>query len=88
MPHIDGHELGIIATVTGMYSVTTGVLGKGWVKGFIHRQPVAAFSIALGLTGLALPIVVPPIRRKMGLPTNQYDAGRKDVTVYYPKMES
>jgi hypothetical protein len=87
MPHIDGHELGIIATVTGMYSVTTGVLGKGWVKGFIHRQPVAAFSVALGLTGCALPILVPPIRRKLGLPTNQYEAGRPDVQVIYPNFD-
>ena len=48
MVHIDGHELGIIATVTGLYGVTNGVLGKGWVKQFIHRQPVAAFSVAIG----------------------------------------
>ena len=87
MPHIDGHELGIFATVTGMYSVTTGVLGKGWVKTLIHRQPVPAFSLALALTGLTLPIVVPPIRRKLGLPTNQYEADRTDIKVLYPNFD-
>jgi hypothetical protein len=80
----DGHELAIFGTITGLYQVTSGALGKGWVKSFIHRQPVAAFSVALTCTGLALPLIVPPIRRKLGLPTNQYEAGRQGVV--YPKM--
>ena len=83
MPHIDGHELGILATVTGMYSVTSGTLGKGWVKSFIHRQPVAAFSVALGTVGVLMPIVIPPIRRKLGMATNQYDSGAPGTV--YPK---
>ena len=62
MVHIDGHELGIVATLTGLYQVTQGTLGKGWVKSFIHRQPVAAFSLGLGLVGITLPIVVPRVR--------------------------
>ena len=76
MVHIDGHELGIIATVTGLYGVTNGVLGKGWVKQFIHRQPVAVFSVAIACFGLAMPVVITPIRRKFGLPTNQYEGNR------------
>jgi|EP00979_Chaetoceros_neogracilis_P003288 hypothetical protein len=84
MPHIDGHELGIFATITGLYSVASGTLGRGWVKSFIHRQPVAAFSVALGTLGVALPILVPPIRRKLGYPTNQYDAGAPGTI--YPKF--
>jgi hypothetical protein len=83
--HIDGHELGIFATVTGLFGVTNGVLGKGWVKSFIHRQPVAAFSVAIGCVGVLLPVVVPPIRNKLGLPTNQYNAGRPGTI--YPKYE-
>jgi len=83
MVHIDGHELAIFGTVTGLYQVTNGVLGKGWVKSFIHRQPVAAFSVALACVGITLPIVIPPIRRKLGFPTNQYEAGFPGVV--YPK---
>lgn len=83
MPHVDGHELGILATITGMYSVTAGTLGKGWLKGFIHRQPVAAFSVAIGTVGVLMPIIIPPIRRKIGLPTNQYEAGHPGAI--YPK---
>ncbi len=85
MVHIDGHELGIFATVTGLYGVTNGVLGKNWVKTFIHRQPVAAFSVALGCLAVAMPVVVVPLRRKLGLPTNQYEGGMPGVR--YPKME-
>lgn len=83
--HIDGHELGIFATVTGLYGVTNGVLQKNWVKSFIHRQPVAAFSVALGVFGVLMPVVIPPIRKKLGMATNQYDAGRPGTI--YPKME-
>ena len=39
----------------------------------MDREPVVIISCAFGFTGLALPLVVPPIRRSMGLPTNQYD---------------
>lgn len=84
MVHIDGHELGIFATVTGIYGVTNGVLGKKWLKTFIHRQPVAAFSVALAVTGIVMPVIVVPVRRKLGLPTNQYDAHRPGTT--YPKF--
>mmetsp|Transcript_1415 Transcript_1415/g.2043 ORF Transcript_1415/g.2043 Transcript_1415/m.2043 type:complete len:85 (+) Transcript_1415:71-325(+) len=84
MVHIDGHELGIVGTVTGLYGVTTGVLGKGWVKGFIHRQPIAAFSCVLGLTAVAMPIVIVPIRRRLGFPTNQYDASMPGTV--WPKI--
>lgn len=84
MVHIDGHELGIFGTITGLYQVANGALPKGWVKSFIHRQPIAAFSVGLTCIGLVLPVVVPPIRRKLGLPTNQYEAGRPGVV--YPKM--
>ena len=39
----------------------------------MDREPVVVISCAFGFTGLMLPLVVPPIRRSMGLPTNQYD---------------
>lgn len=85
MVKFDGHELAIIGTISGAYSVANGCLGKGWVKGFIHRQPIAAFSVALAGVAVALPIVVVPIRRKLGLPTNQYDASHPDCV--FPKLE-
>ena len=84
MVHIDGHELAIFGTVTGIYGVTNGVLGKNWLKTFIHRQPVAAFSVAIGLAGILMPVVIVPMRRTLGLPTNQYDAHRPGTV--YPKF--
>ena len=84
--HIDGHELGILGTVTGLYSVTNGVLGKNWIKTFIHRQPVAAFSTGVAVASLLFPVIVVPIRRKLGYPTNQYDGGGTPGTIYPDMM--
>lgn len=74
MVHVDGHELAILGSVSGMYGITRGIYGKGWVKQMIQRQPVVAFSVFLGGLGVALPVIISPLRRKLGLPTNQYDA--------------
>lgn len=79
----DGHELAVLGTVSGCYGVARATLGPGWVKGFIHRQPVAAMSIFLCGIGVAMPLFIVPIRRGLGLPTNQYDASREGVV--FPK---
>lgn len=47
-----------------------GMLKRGVMK-FIDREPVAAVSLAIGIFGFSLPIIVPPIRQSMGLATNQ-----------------
>jgi hypothetical protein len=73
MVHIDGHELAIFSTITGALGVTHGIYGKGWYKSMIHRQPIIAFSLALATVGVTMPLVIVPIRRRLGLPTNQYD---------------
>jgi hypothetical protein len=59
---------------------------KGWARSFIHRQPVAAMSCFLFGVGVVLPVTVIPMRRAIGLPTNQYDAEYPGVK--YPKYES
>lgn len=53
----------------------------------IDREPVVVISCAFGFVGLALPLVVPPIRRSMGLPTNQYD-GTNSLHDNRPYMNS
>lgn len=83
--HLDGHELAILGTLSGSYGVANATLGPGWVKRFVQVQPVAAFSIALGLAGIALPLVVVPVRRALKLPTNQYDASHPRVV--FPKYD-
>ena len=79
----DGHELAVLGTISGVYGVCQATLGPGWVKSFIHRQPVAAMSVFLAGVGIALPLVVVPIRRSLKMPTNQYDASREGVV--FPK---
>ena len=83
--HWDGHELGFLLTASGCYSAVHYSLPKGWYKGFIHRQPVAALCVAWATIGFALPLTVPPIRRRMGLPTNQYNA--QHPMCVHPKYE-
>mmetsp|Transcript_23007 Transcript_23007/g.33958 ORF Transcript_23007/g.33958 Transcript_23007/m.33958 type:complete len:92 (-) Transcript_23007:468-743(-) len=83
MIEFEGHEVAVLGTVTGFLGVTNATLGKGWVKSFIHRQPVAAFSVMLCGIGVILPLTVVPIRRALKLPTNQYDAAHPKVT--FPK---
>mmetsp|Transcript_10263 Transcript_10263/g.22665 ORF Transcript_10263/g.22665 Transcript_10263/m.22665 type:complete len:87 (-) Transcript_10263:399-659(-) len=84
MVHLDGHELAMLSTITGALGVTHGIYGKGWFKSLIHRQPIIAFSVTIGAIGICMPLVVVPVRRGLGLPTNQYDAGREGTV--FPKL--
>ena len=84
MVHLDGHELAILGTISGAWGVCNATLGKGWFRKFVNTQPVPAMSVCLGLAGIAMPLFVVPIRRSIGLPTNQYDATHPKVK--FPKF--
>lgn len=73
MVELDGHELAVMSTVVGGLTLVNRTLPKGWLRAFIHRQPVAALSCFWAAIGISLPLFVPPIRRALKLPTNQYD---------------
>jgi hypothetical protein len=83
MVKFEGHELAIIGTVTGFLGIANSTLGPGWAKSFIHRHPIAAFSVFLAGAGILMPLTVVPIRRALKLPTNQYDASHPNVV--FPK---
>lgn len=83
---IDGHEVGIASTILGAVYLTHRTLPKGWVRGFIHRQPVAAMASAWALIGFTAPLVIPRLRRAVGLPTNQYDAEHPKAVVPKSKI--
>ena len=85
MVHWNGHEVAILGSATGIYGITRGIYGPGWVKQMIQRQPVVAMSVFLGTVGIALPVIIPPLRRKLGMPTNQYDATVPGTV--FPKLE-
>lgn len=82
----DGHEIGVLSTIAGCVGILHGSMPNGWARSFVHRQPVSAMSCFLFAVGLTLPVTVLPMRRALGLPTNQYDA--EDPRVKYPKFES
>mmetsp|Transcript_135555 Transcript_135555/g.201578 ORF Transcript_135555/g.201578 Transcript_135555/m.201578 type:complete len:89 (-) Transcript_135555:82-348(-) len=82
----DGHEIGVLSTLAGCIGITHGAMPRGWARSFVHRQPIAAMSCLLFGVGILLPVTVVPVRRALGLPTNQYDA--EDPRVTYPKYQS
>ena len=86
MPHWDGHEIGVLSTLFGCVGIMQGAMPRGWAKSFIHRQPIAAMSCFLFGVGIMMPVTVVPVRRALGLPTNQYDAEFPGVK--YPKYEA
>ena len=81
MPHWDGHELAFVTTMGGALVLTHRTLPAGWVRAFIHRQPVAAMAVFWGLAGIAMPLCIPPVRRALKLPTNQYEADHPNVVL-------
>jgi hypothetical protein len=82
----DGHEIGVLSTLVGCVGILHGSMPKGWAKSFVHRQPVAAMAVFMFAVGVTLPVTVVPIRRRLGLPTNQYDAEYPGVK--YPKFDA
>jgi len=82
----EGHELMMLGTATSLYQITQGALGKGWARSLVHRYPVPSMAVALVGFGLLLPIVVVPLRRRLGLPTNQYDAAHPKAVFPQLKM--
>jgi len=81
----DGHEIAIFGTITGCLQIANSHLGKGWMKMFFHKEPIAAASVVLFGTGIVYPLIAVPIRRALKLPTNQYDADHPNVT--FPKYD-
>ena len=55
------------------------MLARGMMK-FLDREPVAVVSLAIGIFGFCIPLVVPPIRESMGLSTKQ--VGDENECIY------
>jgi hypothetical protein len=70
----DGHEIAFVSTIGGCAALVHRTMPAGWMRSFVHRQPVAAMACLWGVMGVTLPLVVPRLRRTLRLPTNQYDA--------------
>jgi hypothetical protein len=78
---IDGHEAAVVSTLGGAFLVAHRTLPAGWMKTFVHRQPVAAMACAWAFVGFSLPLIVPKVRRAMKMPTNHYDAEHPNVVM-------
>lgn len=80
---IDGHEAAVITTMGGAVALIHRTLPKGWARSFVHRQPTAAMACFWAFLGVTMPLIVPPIRRALKLPSNQYDAAHPHAV--FPK---
>lgn len=49
------------------------MIRRGLMK-FVDREPVAVVSLAIGIFGFSLPLIVPPIRSSLGYSTNQVNS--------------
>ncbi len=48
-----------------------------WFKYAMNHEPTMMLSGIIGLSAIALPFFIVPVRRSMGLPTYQWDADPK-----------
>eukprot|EP00635_Sarcinochrysidales_sp_CCMP3193_P004397 CAMPEP_0118888776 /NCGR_PEP_ID=MMETSP1166-20130328/14_1 /TAXON_ID=1104430 /ORGANISM="Chrysoreinhardia sp, Strain CCMP3193" /LENGTH=80 /DNA_ID=CAMNT_0006827349 /DNA_START=60 /DNA_END=302 /DNA_ORIENTATION=+ len=70
---IGGHALIALSSVITTVQFFATTQSRGWVLRLMDREPIVFFSLCLTGAALALPCVVPEARRRMGLPTDQYD---------------
>ncbi|RHY94051.1 hypothetical protein DYB37_002161 [Aphanomyces astaci] len=62
------------ATLTTKDDVTMVFAGAAkFARYYFDREPVVVLATALGAVGVLAPLVVVPIRRSLGYPTDQYD---------------
>ena len=45
----------------------------GWVVRLMDREPIVFFSCLLGTVGCGMCVVVPPVRKALGMSTSQMD---------------
>ena len=72
-PWFDGHEMSFVSFFLGGVVLIDRTLPNGWSRHFIHRHPVPALASAWGLIGLGTILVVPRLRRALGLSTDNYN---------------
>jgi hypothetical protein len=46
---------------------------RGWVVRLMDREPIVFFSCLLSTVGCGMILVVPPVRRALGMSTSQLD---------------
>ena len=83
---VDGHAALVVGGCASYAAVIHSTLPKGWLRKFIHTEPVVFAACALGVVALVLPNTIIPMRRALGMPTNQYD-GVEHPNCVRPKLQ-
>ena len=67
---------GLRSSATNATVVTSRTMAAAGFRRFLYRltdrEPVVVFSVAIGMVGIGLPLVVVPIRESAGYDTSQY----------------
>eukprot|EP00520_Triparma_pacifica_P005052 CAMPEP_0118639664 /NCGR_PEP_ID=MMETSP0785-20121206/4341_1 /TAXON_ID=91992 /ORGANISM="Bolidomonas pacifica, Strain CCMP 1866" /LENGTH=83 /DNA_ID=CAMNT_0006531001 /DNA_START=18 /DNA_END=266 /DNA_ORIENTATION=- len=73
---VDGHVGLVLGGAATYFATINATMPKGWVRTFIHREPMVAGGIALAGIGMLMPLTIVPIRRALGFPTDNYDGAK------------
>ena len=69
----DGH-VGLVLGGAATYLATiNSVLPKGWLRRFANQEPIVFGGVVLGCVAVAMPLTIIPVRRGLGMPTNNYE---------------
>ena len=75
---IGGHALIALSSALMTCQFFTATQGRVWVVRLMDREPIVFFSCLLGTVGCGMCVVVPPVRKALGMSTSQMD-GAPDV---------
>ena len=70
---IGNHAFVALSSALMTAQFLTATQARGWVVRLMDREPIVFFSCLLGTVGCGMCVVVPPVRKMLGMSTSQMD---------------
>ena len=70
---IGNHAFVALSSALMTAQFLTATQARGWVVRLMDREPIVFFSCLLGTVGCGMCVVVPPVRKALGMSTSQMD---------------
>ena len=70
---IGNHAFVALSSALMTAQFLTATQARGWVVRRMDREPIVFFSCLLGTVGCGMCVVVPPVRKALGMSTSQMD---------------
>ena len=77
---VDGHVALVFGGAATYVAGIHGVMNRGWGRQFINTHPILAVSCGLFFVAVSMPPLIVPMRRSMGMPTNQWEAHHENCS--------